>query len=48
MIELLKKILEILLAWDPDIYIDGQKATARIVSIINSQTRATGKSAIIV
>ena len=48
MIELLKKILQILMELDPDIYIDGQKVTARIVSIINAQTRATGKSAIIV
>ena len=48
MIELLKKILQILTELDPDIYIDGQKVTSRIVSIINAQTRATGKSAIIV
>jgi hypothetical protein len=47
-VTILKKILEILLAMDPDIYIDGQKITARIISIINAQTRATGKSAIVV
>lgn len=47
-IELLKKILEILIQIDPDIYIDGEKVTSRIVNIINAKTRATGRSAIIV
>ena len=47
-IDILRQILEILIDLDPDIYIDGQKITSRIISIINAQTRATGRSAIIV
>jgi len=47
-LELLRKILEVLLLIDPDVYIDGEKVTAKIISIINAQTRATGRPAIIV
>lgn len=47
-LELLRKILEVLLLIDPDVYIDGEKVTSKIVSIINAQTRASGRSAIIV
>lgn len=46
--ELLRRILEVLLLIDPDVYIDGEKVTAKIISIINAQTRATGRPAIIV
>lgn len=47
-LELLRRILEILMLIDPDVYIDGEKVTSKIVSIINAQTRASGRSAIIV
>lgn len=47
-LELLRRILEVLLLIDPDVYIDGEKVTAKIISIINAQTRATGRPAIIV
>ena len=48
MLDILRKILKLLEEKDWDIYIDGQKVTSRIAAIINQQTRATGRSVIIV
>ena len=46
-IALLTQIMELLRSKDTDVYIDGQKITNRIVQILNANTRATGRSAII-
>lgn len=47
-LDILREILRLLREMDWDVYIDGQKATSRIAAIINQQTRATGRSVIIV
>ena len=41
-IELLKQILELLKKLDLDVYMDGEKVTKKIVSIINAHTRGNG------
>lgn len=48
LIELLKQIIQILLALDLNTYMDGEKVTKRIIQIINDKTKNTGKCPIII
>lgn len=43
MIELLKQILSVLQSLDLNVYIDGEKATKKVVQTINRHTRQTGR-----
>lgn len=47
-LQILREILKFLMELDPNVYIDGQKLAARLATIYNNQTRATGRSAIVV
>lgn len=46
-ITLLRAILEALLDIDPDVYLDGNKVTDKIVKILNNRTRTRGNNGIV-
>lgn len=48
LLPVLRDILGAIESLDPDVYLDGQAITRRVVSNVNAQTRSTGRCAILV